>query len=245
VTAIVDRRPHVIVAQGGLAARVILDAGIELPVVYTFSGDPVLGRVADSYARPGRNRTGITFFALELAPKRLELMKEAIPSLRRLAILSSPLHAGEQRELEAAVKAATALGLAYDYHPAKTSAEIDAALDRIARARADGILAFADALVIGYADRIAAFSARTRIPAVSGWEVFAERGNLMSYGPKLQDSFYRLATFVDRIVKGTRAGDIPIEFPKSVELVINRRAAQAMDIAVPASLLARADRVID
>ena len=121
----------------------------------------------------------------------------------------------------------------------------DAALEAIRRERADAILAYADALVMGYAERIAAFAAKHRIPAVSGWAIFAERGNLMTYGPVLVDSYHRLAAFADRILKGTKAGDIPIEFPTTVELVVNRKAAQAMGIAVAPTVLARADRVIE
>lgn len=237
---IVDKRPDVVVAQGGLAARSMIEASLALPMVFTFSGDPVIGKVVDSFARPGHNRTGVTFFSLELVPKRLEFMKEALPGMKRVAIVSSPLHAGEQRELEAAAAAVKTLGLAYDYHPVKTAAELDAALSAIQRQRADAILAFADALVIGYAPRFAEFARRTRVPAVSGWAVFAEDGNFMTYGPVLPASYHRLASFVDRIAKGAKAGDIPIEFPTTVELVINRATAQALGIAIPPTLAARA-----
>ena len=238
-------KPDVVVAQGGLAAKALIEGGVTYPLVFTFSGDPVLGKVAESYVRPGGNRTGITFFALELVPKRLELMRLALPRLKRVALLSSPLHAGEQRELEAATRAATALGMQHDYFPVRTAAEIDTALERVAASRADAILAFADALVMGYAERIARFSLKARIPAVSGWAVFAEKGNLMTYGPVLADSYYRLATFVDRILKGAKAGDMPIEFPTTVELVLNRKAATAMGVTLPPEVLTRANRVID
>ncbi|MDH5285086.1 MAG: ABC transporter substrate-binding protein [Betaproteobacteria bacterium] len=244
VPRILERKPDVVVAQGGPVARVMVDADVKLPLVFTFSGDPVIGKLVASFARPGGNRTGVTFFALELVPKRLQIMKEALPRLQRVATLSSPLHAGEQRELEAASRAAKGLGLAHDYHPVTSAAELDAALEAIRRERADAILAYADALVMGFAERIAAFATKHRIPAVSGWAIFAERGNLMTYGPVLVDSYYRLATFADRILKGANPGDIPVEFPTTVELVVNRKAAQAMGIALPPALLARASRTI-
>jgi putative ABC transport system substrate-binding protein len=245
VPRILERKPDVVIAQGGPVARVMVDADVKLPVVFTFSGDPVIGKLVASFARPGGNRTGVSFFALELVPKRLQIMKEALPGLRRVATLSSPLHAGEQRELDAATRAAAGLGLAHDYHPVTSAAELDAALEAIRRERADAILAYADALVMGFAERIAAFATRHRIPAVSGWAIFAERGNLMTYGPVLVDSYYRLASFADRILKGIKPGDIPVELPTTVELVVNRRAAQAMGIAVVPAVLARADRIIE
>jgi len=245
IPRILERKPDVLVTQSGPVAHLMAEANVPLPTVFTFSGDPVEGKLVESYARPGRNRTGVTFFSLELMPKRLELMKEALPGMKRVAFLASPAHAGEQRELQAATRAAAGLGLAHDYYPVTTAAEIDAALERIQRQRMDAILAFADALVMGYADRIAAFALRTRIPAVSGWAVFAEKGNLMAYGPVLLDSYLRLATIVDRILRGARAGDIPVEFPTTIELVVNRKAAQAMGIALAPAVLARANRVID
>jgi putative ABC transport system substrate-binding protein len=245
IPRIVERKPDVIVTQSGPVAHMVAEANVTLPTVFTFSGDPVEGKLVDSYARPGRNRTGVTFFSLELMPKRLELMKEALPGMKRVAFLASSAHAGEQRELEAATRAAGSLGLAHDYYPVTTAAEIDAALASIERRRSDAILTFADALVMGYADRIAAFALRTRIPAVSGWAVFAEKGNLMAYGPVLLDSYLRLGAIVDRILRGGKAGDIPVEFPTTIELVVNRKAAQAMSIVVPPTVLARANRIID
>ena len=242
---IVERKPDLVVAQGGLAARAMIDARVELPVVFTFSGDPVIGKVVESFARPGNNRTGVTFFALELVPKRLEIMKEAMPGLKRVALLCSPLHAGEQRELEAATRGAASLGIATSYYPVTSAAEIDAAFDKLQRQRTDGILAFADALIMGYAEKIAALAVRTRIPAVSGWAIFAEKGNLMTYGPVLEDSYYRLASFADRILKGAKAGEIAVEFPTAVEFVVNRKAAQALQVNMPPAVLARATRIID
>jgi putative ABC transport system substrate-binding protein len=126
-----------------------------------------------------------------------------------------------------------------------SSNDLDAALEGIVRARSDAILVFADGVTVSYADRFAAFSRAQRIPSVSGWSVFAEKGNLMTYGPVLRDCYARLAIYADRILKGARAADMPVELPSTHELVINRRTATELGIAIPAAMLARADRIID
>ena len=238
-------RPDVIVAAGGLVLRPLINARVALPVVFVYSGDVVLGGVAESYARPGGTRTGVSLFSLELVPKRLELMKEMLPDMKRVAIVGWPRHAGEPREREAAFAAATKLGLQHEFFGVSSVADLDVAFEGAVRGRADAVLCFADGVTIGFADQFAAFSRRRRIPAVSGWALFAEKGNLMTYGPVLQDSYARLADFVDRILKGAKASDLPVEQPTVHELVINRRVAKDLGIAVPPTLLARADRIID
>ncbi len=245
IGAAVATKPDLIIAAGGLVVRPLINAGVALPVVFVYSGDAVLGGVVASYARPGGTRTGVSLFALDLLPKRIELMAELLPGLKRLAIIGWPRHAGEPREREAAIASAEKRGLAHDFFGVSTAAELEAALDGIARARCDAILAFADGITVGFADRFAAYSRQRRIPAVSGWAVFAEKGNLMTYGPVLQDSYARLAYYADRILKGAKPGDLPVELPATQELVINRRTAGELGIAIPPSLLARADRVID
>jgi putative ABC transport system substrate-binding protein len=245
VPRIVEWRPDVVVAQGGLATAALVRGWLQLPLVFTMSGDPVAAGLVNSYARPGGLRTGISFFALELVPKRFEFLRNGLPGLKRVAIVSSPLHAGEQQELRVATQAARSLGLEFEQFHATNPAELDAVFARIRHLRPDAILAFADALTASFADRFAAFSMASRIPSMSGWSDFAEQGNLMSYGPVLVESYHRLATFVDRILKGANPGEIPVEFPTRLELVVNRRAARAMKVTVAPALLARADRVID
>ena len=238
-------RPDVLVAGSGLVVRPVINAGVTLPVVFVYSGDPVAGGVVESYARPGVNRTGVSLFSLQLMPKRIEFMKELMPGMKRLAIVGWPRHAGEPAEVDAATRASSQLGLASMYHPIGNDADVDAAYQRAVAFRADAVLAFADGITIGLADRFAANSRRDRIPAVSGWAVFAEKGNLMTYGPVLRESQGRLAVFVDRILKGAKAADLPVEQPTVHELVVNRRVAKELGIAVPPTLLARADRLID
>jgi putative ABC transport system substrate-binding protein len=240
----VARRPDVIVAAGGLVVRPLINANVTTPIVFTYSGDAVLGGVVESYARPGVNRTGISLFALEFVPKRLELMKEMLPGARRVAIVGWPRHAGEPNEREAALRTAGRLGFEHAFFPVSTRADLEAAFEQMVASRTDAILVFADGVSVSFAERFAAFGREKRIPAVSGWAVFAEKGNLMSYGPVLQDCYARLSVFVDRILKGAKPAELPVELPSTSELVINRGAAMELGVAIPAALLARADRLV-
>lgn len=244
VPAIVASRPDVIVAAGGLALFPLLRNGVTLPMVFSISADPVEARIVGSFAHPGGTITGISLFTLELVGKRLELVRAVLPRAQRIALVTNPQHPGERKEYDVAQASAQRLGMTVRYFPVSSGAQLDTALGDIARARDDVILAFADGFTLGYAARFAEFSRQTRIPAVDGWAPFAEAGNLMIYGPVIADVYRRLAQYVDRIAKGAAPGDLPIELPTKVELVVNAQAAKAMGIQVPAAVLARADRVI-
>jgi len=241
---IVQSRPDIVVAAGGLALFPLVRAGVRRPIVFSISADPVEAKLIESYARPGGNLTGISLFTLALVGKRMELVKEMLPSMARIAVIANAQHPGERLELMAAQDAAAKLGLALRYFPMNSEADLEAALADIGRARDDAMLAFADGFTLGFAKRIAAFSMQTRIPAIDGWAPFAEQGNLMIYGPVIDDVYRRLAVFVDKIAKGAKPSDVPVELPTKVELVINLVAAQALGITVPSSVLARADRLI-
>jgi putative ABC transport system substrate-binding protein len=238
-------KPQIIVTQGGPATYPVVRAGATMPVVFGFSGDPVEGKLADSFARPGRNLTGVTFLSLELVGKRMELLKEIMPGLKRVAIIANPQHAGEQGELRASQAAAKSLGLAIDYHQVRNDSELDTALAAILKSHSEAIVVFPDAFTMRYSETIAAFAAKNRIPAISGWARFAEGGNLMSYGPNLRDVYRRLATYVDKIFKGAKPADLPVELPTTVELVVNLKAAKSLGIKIPQSVLLRADRMIE
>ena len=241
---ILASRPDVIVAQGGQSLRPIMAADTTTPIVFGMSADPVEARVVASYARPGGNVTGMSFFALDLVGKRMELMKQAMPGIRRVAVVANPEHPGEHKERAVSQAAARDLGLAMHYLPVRSEAELDAALAAIAKARDDAILAFADAFTLGFAHRFAEFAVRQRIPAVSGWAAFARQGNLMTYGPVIAESYRRMASYVDRIRKGAKPAELPVEFPTKVELVVNAGAAQRIGLSIPSAVLARADEVI-
>ncbi len=236
-------KPDVAVA-GGLAVRPLVDARLGVPIVFTISADPVDAKLVASFARPGGELTGMSLFTADLIGKRMELLKEVVPGVRRVAVIANPLHAGEPRERDAARGAATRLGLTMHYLPAGNPAELDGALAEVLRTRDDAIVVFADGFAMNHAPRIAEFSLRHRIPAVSGWAEFAKRGNLMSYGPVVEENYRRLAAYVDKIHKGTRPGEIPIELPTKVELVVNVKTASAIGVTIPPTVLARADEVI-
>ena len=244
VDAIVGSKPDVIVAQGGLALEPLLVASVQVPIVFAMSADPVEAKIAESFAHPGGNATGMSFFALDLVGKRMQIMKEALPAMKRIALLANPQHPGEHKELAAARTAADGLALQVGYFPVRSESELSAALADIARDRYDAILAFADGFTLSFAGRIAAFSLQQRIPAIDGWSPFARQGNFMIYGPVLEECYRRLAVYVDKIGKGARPGDLPIELPTKVELVINLTTAKALGINVPQSLLLRADELI-
>src|SRR5215831_14800370 len=244
IDAIVRSRPDVIVAQGGLALHPLTVSAVKVPIVFGISADPVEAKVVESFAHPGGNTTGMSFFALDLVGKRMQIMKEALPSMKRIALLADPQHPGQHKELDAAQAAANSLGLQMRYFPVHSEKELEGALADIARDRYDAILAFADGFTQSYAGRIAAFSLKERIPAIDGWSPFARQGNLMIYGPVLEDCYHRLAVYVDKIHQGARPGDLPIELPTKVELVINLKTAKALGIAIPQSLLLRANEVI-
>ena len=241
VPAIMRSRPDVIVAAGGAALFPLVRAGVTTPIVFSISADPVEARIIDSFARPGGNLTGISLFTLALVGKRMELMKEALPGLKRIAVIGNTQHPGETKERDAAQTAASALGLSMRYYPVTSGAELEAALADIARKRDEAILAFADGFTLGFAGRIAEFSVQHRIPAVDGWAPFAEAGNLMTYGPVFADVYRRLASYVERIRKGAKPGDLPVELPLKIELVINVKAARALGITIPRRVLERAE----
>jgi putative ABC transport system substrate-binding protein len=241
---LVRLKPSIIVTQGGPATHPVVRAGAMMPVVFGYSGDPVEGKVVDSLARPGRNFTGMSFLSLELVGKRMELLKEALPGLKRVAIVARPEHPGEQGELRASATAAKLLGLVIDYHQVRNDSDLENALASILKSRSEAIVVFPDAIMMRESEKFAAFASKNRIPAISGWAQFADRGNLMSYGPNLRDIFRRLATYVDRIHKGAKPAELPVELPTTVELVVNLKTAKNLGITIPQSVLLRATEVI-
>ena len=241
---LVKSNPRLIVTQGGPATYPVVRAGATMPIVFAFSGDPVDRKLVDSFAHPGRNLTGVSLLSLDLVGKRMELIKETLPSLKRIAVLANPQHPGEQSELNASRAAAKQLGLALEYFQLPASANLDDTLPAVTKSRSDAIVVFPDAYMMRLSERIAEFAVKQRIPAISGWAQFAEAGNLMTYGPNLRDSYRRLAYYVDRILKGTKPADLPVELPMKFELVVNLKAAKQMSVTIPQSVLFRADRVI-
>jgi putative ABC transport system substrate-binding protein len=237
-------RPAVIVVQGA-ALGPVSRLSPPIPVVFVQSGDPVAAGFAESFARPGRNATGISLLALDMIGKRMESLKQIVPNLRRVAFLANPEHPGEHRELAASRAAAEQLRIEVTYHSARNPAELDTALAAVAAARPDAAVLFSDGLMLGQRQALATFFLKHRIPSATGWARFAESGHLLSYGPNVQAAWRRLAYFVDRMIKGASPADLPIELPTIIEMVVNRRTATAMNLALPLAILLRADRVIE
>jgi len=240
---LVALRVDVIVAQGA-AVYEISRLGLELPVVYVYSGDPVVAGLAQSLAKPLYNMTGLTFMAAELNAKRLELLREMVPRLQRVTLLANPEHPGEAKERRISQDAARDLGLQVRYEPARTPEELEDALRRMAAEPPQAISLFADGFAVQNRDRIIGFGMRHRAPVISGWPVFADSGALASYGPRLVDSYQRLAAYTDRVLRGARPADLPIEQPTTFETVINLKTADALGLRIPEALLVRADRLI-
>jgi len=241
---LVRSKVDLLVAQGPAIPGVKVEAR-SLPVVFGFSGDPVAAGFVTSLARPGGNLTGMTLLAVELAGKRVELLKEVAPRGSRIAVLTNPLHAGENQELRQAQTAAQRFGLTLQEVPVRTVAEVDVALDSLARDPVDGVLALSNLLIMRQRNMIAQFAAKQRIPTISSWEDFAVDGNLMTYGPNLHDAWRRLAIYVDKLLKGAKPVDLPVEQPTKFQLVINLRTAKLLGLTIPPSLLLRADQVIE
>ena len=236
-------KPAVFVTQGP-ALYVVRKLPGAIPVVFGNSGDPIESGVAKTLARPGGNFTGITFLSYALVGKRVELLHEVAPKAKRLAVVSNPEHHGDAKELAATREAAVGLGQQVSHYPATNAPGLEIALAAIGAARAEALVIHPDALMVQQREAIGRFSVERRMPAISGWATLAEGGSLLTYGPNLQESYRRLAYFVDRILRGAKPADLPIELPSTVELVVNLKTAKALGITVPPTLLLRADRVI-
>jgi putative tryptophan/tyrosine transport system substrate-binding protein len=238
------RLPVDLIVVQGEAALEIKNAKLPVPVVYAYSGDPVAAGLAESLARPNASMTGLTYLGLELNGKRLELLREIVPSVRRVALLANPAYPGEAGERANSEATAGRIGLDVRYVAARTSDELEAAFNRMVNDKVQAISLFADSFAVQNRGRIVAFAMSQRIPMVSSWPVFAESGALCTYGPRLADSYRRLAYYADRVLRGTRPAELPIEQPTTIETIVNLKTADALGIKVPDAVLVRADRVI-
>jgi ABC-type uncharacterized transport system substrate-binding protein len=219
-----------------------------LPIVFAAADDAVGSGLVTSLARPGGNVTGLSFLAPELVGKRLEPLKQVVPGVTRVAVLWQPGGLGERTEqdqLKEADVAAQALGVRVQFVEAKGPADIDRAFSDMTRARAGALTVLTGVMLFGERRRLVDLAAKNRLPAVYGWRDAVNAGGLMSYGADLADLFRRAATHVDKILKGAKPGDLPIEQPTKFELVINLKTAKALGLTIPPSLLLRADQVIE
>jgi putative ABC transport system substrate-binding protein len=234
-----------VLAARGPSVDYLKSARARVPVVFAYSGDPVAAGFADSLGRPGRNMTGITFMALELSAKRVEVLKELVPQATRMALLSNPEHAGELAEYRVTEQAAGRVGASITRYLARSPSELPAVYEAIRAGRPGAMIVFPDSLTLVRRQEIVEFAARERIPSMFGWTEFTDAGGLASYGPGVTESFKGLAKFVDKILKGADASKVAIEQVSRILLTINMAAARRLGLTVPPSILVRADRVIE
>ena len=249
-----ERVPELVAELLGLKIDLILTSGPitpvaakiikGVPVVFSLSGDPVEAGLIASLARPGGTMTGMTFFSSVLAGKRVELLKEAVPGTARVGVLANPNHAGESLEFRETEAAAKAMSVSLQRHTVQAADDFAGAFSAIAKQRATAIITFPDALMLAHRKEIAEFAVKLRVASVGGWSQFADAGGLMTYGPNLFNSFKRLAFYIDKILKGSKPADLPVEQPTSLELVVNLNTAKQIGMSIPPGVLARADRVI-
>jgi len=215
------------------------------PVLFAISGDPVELGIADSLSRPGKNFTGTTFMSLDVAQKRVQLLRELLPGMGNLAILSQKNHTGEQSEHEATRAAADALSIRLAYVPFAAGPELDGALQRVADARADAMLVFPEGVTMVHRAKIADFALSHRLPSMFGWREYCDVGGFASYGGNQRETYRRLAVYADRLLRGEKPQDLPIERITRFEFVLNLKTAKTLGVDIPPTLLARADEVIE
>jgi putative ABC transport system substrate-binding protein len=244
---LVALKVDVIVAPGTLHALAAKQATRTLPIVFGAVADPVASGLVTSLARPGGNVTGLSLLAPELVGKCLELLKQAVPGVSRAAVLWHPGGLPERTEkdmLTGAEVAARALGVRLQFVEARGPADFDRAFSDMTRARAGALTVLTSTMFLIERRRLVDLAAKNRLPAVYPWREGVDAGGLMSYGPNFADLFRRAATYVDKILKGTKPGDLPVEQPTKFELVINLKTAKALGLTIPQSLLGRADEII-
>jgi len=215
-----------------------------IPIVFAASGDPVATGFVASLARPGGNVTGLATLSADVVGKQLELLKEVAPKVSRVAVLQNPGNPGHPNQSRLAEGAAQVLGVQLQILDARTSSEIDAAFAAMRKQRAGGVLVLRDAMFRTQRTQVVALAAKSRLPAVYGFREQAEAGGLMAYGASVPHMYRRAATYVDKILKGAKPADLPVEQPTTLELVINLKTAKALGLTIPPSLLQRADEVI-
>jgi putative ABC transport system substrate-binding protein len=242
---LVELQVDVIVAFSSVAAQAAKNTTTTIPIVMVSSGDPVATGLVVSLARPGGNITGLTGMATELSGKRLQLLREVVPSLSRVAVLWNALDGAMTLTFRGIQTAAGTLGLAVRPLGVQEAKDIDTAIMAMTEEHPDALFMISDVLTMRHVGQVVAFAAQRKLPTMFEGSRPVAEGGLMSYGPNVTDQLRRAAYYVDRILKGAKPADLPIEQPTKFELVINLKTAKALGLTIPLSVLARADQVID
>jgi len=242
---LVQQRVDLIVALSPPAALAARDATRSIPIVCVAIGDPVASGLVPSLARPGGNITGTTRMLPEMSEKHVEFLKQAVPALARLAVLWNPTNTSHPPAVKAAQAAAQALGVSIVSFEVRSAGDLDSAFASMLRERVNGLLFVADPVFFVNLNRMAELVRAARLPSVSNFTEFAAMGGLIGYSPSIPDEFRRVADHIDKILKGAKPGDLPIQQPSKFDLVINARTAKALGLTIPPSLLTRADQVIE
>jgi putative tryptophan/tyrosine transport system substrate-binding protein len=242
---LVGLKVDVIIAGGGeLVARAAKQATQTIPIVMTNAADPVETGLVASLARPGGNITGLVTFSPELSGKRLELLKEALPKVSRVAVLTNPANPEQEARVKETKVAAQELKVQLQILEVREPGSFDKAFLAITNEHAQALLPLGDPLIVSQRKQIVDFATKNRMPAMYHRMEFVDAGGLMAYGPSYNDLFFRAATYADKIFKGTKVAELPIEQPTKFEFVINLQAAKQIGLTIPPNVLARADKVI-
>jgi putative ABC transport system substrate-binding protein len=244
ITEFVSLKVEVIVTAGTRAVLAAKKATKTIPIVFASVGNPVETGIVDSLAQPGANVTGLSSFTRDLSGKRLELLKEAFPKVARVAYLRDPSNRSGELSWSEIQATAAHLGIHLQSAEVRVSNDFDSAFKAVIRERAQALLTQSGPLANNNKARILDFAVKNRLPAMYGDTEFAEAGGLMSYGPSYPDMNRRAATYVDKILKGAKPADLPVEQPKKFEFIINLKAAKQIGLTIPPNVLARADKVI-
>jgi len=241
--ALVGEKPDLLLALGGDVAPYAVKATSTIPIVFLSSADPIRLGLAASLARPGGNATGITLLLDDTASKRLELLKEVVPRVKHAAFLWNPDH--PDNELREAERAAQSLSVRLQLVEMRGSGDVDAALRAVTDAGCDALYVVSSRQTVLNTSRIVDFATRHRLPLAGGWGAWAHAGGLLSYGPNINDMMRLIVAYVDKVLKGAKPADLPIQQPTKFEFVINVKVANSIGVDVPPILLSRADEVIE
>jgi putative tryptophan/tyrosine transport system substrate-binding protein len=241
---LVRLKVEVIVTSGPAATRAAKEATSTIPIVMAQDNDPVGNGFVASLARPGGNITGLATLAPEIGGKRLELLKEIVPKLSRVAVLGTSTQPGSAQQLKEVERAAGALGVKLQYLDVLDPKDIEIAFREAAKGRAGAVLTLTSSILLSQRAQLAELAVKNRLPAIYAQSEFVQDGGLMTYGVNLNDLFRRAATYVDKILKGAKPADLPVEQPTKFEFIINLKTAKQIALTIPQSVLYRADKVI-